>query len=70
MFPDVKGEIQGGADYIVWEPYAVLGIHIRLGLSKKFFGTKLEARIGWQFGRYQFPDIFVYDLIATSNTRN
>ncbi|HEY1817677.1 MAG TPA: BamA/TamA family outer membrane protein [Kofleriaceae bacterium] len=59
LVPDVKGEIEGGLDYIVWEPYAVLDAHIRLGLSKKFFGTKLQARIGWQLGYYDFPDVYV-----------
>ena len=65
VFPDVKGEIEGGLDYIVWEPYAVLGAHVRLGLSKKFFGTKLQARIGWQLGLFDFPDVFVDKPTAT-----
>jgi translocation and assembly module TamA len=59
VFPDVKGEVEGGLDYIVWEPFAVLGAHVRVGLSSKFFGTKLQARVGWQFGVYDFPDVFV-----------
>ena len=65
IFPDVKGEIEGGLDYIVWEPYSVLDGHIRLGLSKKFFGTKLQARIGWQLGFYDFPEVFVDKPTAT-----
>ena len=59
VFPDVTGEVEGGLDYIVWEPFAVLGAHVRLGLSSKIFGTKLQVRVGWQFGAYYFPDVFV-----------
>ena len=59
VFPDVKGEVEGGLDYVVWEPFAVLGAHVRLGLSSKFFEKKLEVRLGWQFGVYDFPDVFV-----------
>jgi translocation and assembly module TamA len=59
VFPDVKGELEGGFDYIVWEPYAVLGAHIRLGISLPVFTKKLMARVGWQLGVYDFPDVYV-----------
>jgi translocation and assembly module TamA len=59
VFPDVKGEVEGGLDYIVWEPYAVLGAHVRLGISLPVFTKKLMARVGWQLGVYDFPDLYV-----------
>jgi translocation and assembly module TamA len=59
LFPDVKGEVEGGLDYIVWEPYAVLGVHIRLGVSMPVFTKKLTVRLGWQLGLYDFPDVYV-----------
>ena len=65
VVPDVVGQVDGGLDYIVWEPYAVLGAHTRVSLSTPVFTKKLQARIGWQFGVYDFPDVYVDKPTAT-----
>ena len=59
LVTDLKGEIEGGLDYVVWEPYAVLGAHIRVGLSRPFWHHHVQVRVGWQFGLYDFPDVYV-----------
>jgi translocation and assembly module TamA len=65
LFPDIKGAVEGGLDYIVWEPYAVLGAHTRVSISTPLGTPKLQLRVGWQFGVYDFPDIYVDKPTAT-----
>jgi outer membrane protein assembly factor BamA len=54
--PDVRGDLEGGADYLVYEAYSKLGAHVRLGLTKPWFDKKLELRVGWQYQVNGFPE--------------
>jgi outer membrane translocation and assembly module TamA len=56
FLPDVRGDIEGGADYLVYEAYSKLGSHVRLGLTKPWFDRKLELRVGWQYQVNGFPE--------------
>jgi translocation and assembly module TamA len=55
---DLRGEIEGGADYLVYEAYSKLGTHARLGLSWPIT-KKLQIRVGWLYEIADFPDIYV-----------
>ncbi|HET9989988.1 MAG TPA: BamA/TamA family outer membrane protein, partial [Kofleriaceae bacterium] len=55
FLPDVRGDIEGGVDYRVYEAYSKLGAHVRLGLAKPWFERKLELRVGWQYQVNDFP---------------
>ncbi|MEO6776636.1 MAG: BamA/TamA family outer membrane protein [Kofleriaceae bacterium] len=59
FLPDVRGDLEAGADYLVYEAYSKLGAHVRLGLAKPWFDRKLELRIGWQYQVNDFPDTYV-----------
>jgi len=60
---DVKGEIEGGADYITSEAFTTEGLRARLGLSSPLGWSKLEARIGWMYGYYWFPEARINNAI-------
>lgn len=53
--PELRGDVEGGADYLVYEAYSKLGAHARLGLSRPWFEKKLELRVGWQYQVNGFP---------------
>jgi outer membrane translocation and assembly module TamA len=59
FLPDVRGDVEGGADYLVYEAYSKLGVHVRLGLTKPWFERKLELRVGWQYEVNDFPASYV-----------
>ena len=59
--PDLRGEVEGGVDYLAYEAYAKLGTHLRLGLSWPLFTKKLQLRVGWQYQINDFPDKYVDD---------
>ncbi len=61
FLPDVKGDVEGGVDYLVYEAYAKLGAHVRLGLASPIFTKKLQIRIGWNYQINDFPTIYVDD---------
>lgn len=61
FLPDVKGDVEGGIDYLVYEAYAKLGAHIRLGLASPIFTKKLQLRVGWLYQINDFPSIYVDD---------
>jgi outer membrane protein assembly factor BamA len=57
FFPNVKGEVEGGADYLTIEDYTETGARARVGLSAPLWTDKLIARVGWTFGVYSFSQI-------------
>lgn len=59
FIPDLRGEVEGGVDYLAYEAYAKLGTHLRLGLSQPIFTKKLQIRVGWQYQINDFPDKYV-----------
>jgi outer membrane protein assembly factor BamA len=60
---DLRGEAEAGADYLVYEAYAKLGTHVRLGLSQPI--TKwLQVRVGWLYQINDFPETYVRQDVA------
>ncbi|HEY6034480.1 MAG TPA: BamA/TamA family outer membrane protein [Kofleriaceae bacterium] len=57
--PELRGDGEIGADYLVYEAYSKLGAHVRLGLAKPWFERRLELRIGWQYQVNDFPNSYV-----------
>lgn len=55
--PYVKGEAEGGADYLQLEAYRMQGFRARLGIGSPILTPKVEARVGWIFGYYEFHDV-------------
>jgi outer membrane protein assembly factor BamA len=55
--PDLKGDIEGGADYQTVEAYTLEGFRGRLGLSSPLGTPKLQLQIGWQIARYTFSTL-------------
>ena len=62
FWPYVRGEAEGGADYLQLEAYRMQGFRARLGVGFPVFTPKVEARIGWIFGYYEFHDL--HELIV------
>jgi len=54
--PYVRGEVEGGADYLQLEAYRTQGFRARVGLVSPIVTPKVEARIGWVFGYYEFRE--------------
>lgn len=59
--PEIKGDVEGGVDYLVYEAYAKLGAHVRLGIASPIFTKKLQLRVGWLYQINDFPSIYVDD---------
>jgi translocation and assembly module TamA len=59
--PEIKGDVEGGVDYLVYEAYTKLGAHVRLGISSPIFTKKLQLRVGWLYQLNDFPTIYVDD---------
>ncbi len=57
LHKDVKADMDGGLDYLKLEAYTTTGKRARLGVTMPFANRRIEARIGWQFGYYDFDDI-------------
>jgi len=49
--------VEGGADYLVYEAYAKLGVHVRTGLSGPLFTEKLRGSINWRYEVADFPSV-------------
>lgn len=64
FLPDLRGDVEAGVDYLVYEAYSKLGPHLRLGLSAPIFTKKLQIRIGWLYQIEDFPQIYVTDATA------
>jgi translocation and assembly module TamA len=64
FLPDLRGDVEAGVDYLVYEAYSKLGPHLRLGLSEPIFTKKLQIRIGWLYQIEDFPQIYVADATA------
>lgn len=54
---DVKGEVEGGYDYVTLEGYLQQGARALLGISAPLGTPRLTARVGVQYANYKFPDI-------------
>ena len=67
FIPDLRGEVEGGVDYLAYEAYAKLGSHVRLGLSWPLFTKTLQIRVGWQYQINDFPDKYVDDATAANS---
>ncbi|MEO8841010.1 MAG: BamA/TamA family outer membrane protein [Kofleriaceae bacterium] len=64
FLPNLRGEVEAGVDYLVYEAYSKLGPHLRLGLSEPIFTKLLQIRIGWLYQIDDFPQIYVADDTA------
>ena len=64
FLPDVRGDVEVGADYLVYEAYSKLGAHGRLGLASPLHWKELQARIGWLVQIDSFPQTYVVDDAA------
>jgi outer membrane protein assembly factor BamA len=54
---DVKGELEGGLDYLTLEAYRVEGLYGRLGLSTPLGTPRVQLRVGWLLGLYRFAHV-------------
>jgi outer membrane protein assembly factor BamA len=59
LWTDVKGDVEGGLDYLTFEAYTRAGGHGRLGLAMPLATWHLQLRVGWQVTATSFPDVFV-----------
>ncbi|CAN5294399.1 hypothetical protein BH11MYX1_BH11MYX1_11500 [soil metagenome] len=59
--PEIKGDVEGGVDYLVYEAYSKLGAHVRLGIASPIFTKKLQLRVGWLYQINDFPTVYVDD---------
>nr|HEX4313778.1 BamA/TamA family outer membrane protein [Kofleriaceae bacterium] len=57
LFPNVKGELEGGLDYLTIEAYTQTGARARVGISGPLGTDKLQARVGWTFAVYSFSNV-------------
>ncbi|MDB4953021.1 MAG: surface antigen [Myxococcales bacterium] len=55
--PYVKGEIEGGADYLPIEAYTLKAVRVRLGLSTPLGIQRLQLRVGWQLAAISFANL-------------
>jgi translocation and assembly module TamA len=54
---DVKGEVEGGYDYVTLEGYLQQGSRVLLGISTPLGTPRLTAHVGIQYANYNFSDI-------------
>ncbi|HUS30314.1 MAG TPA: BamA/TamA family outer membrane protein [Kofleriaceae bacterium] len=55
--PGVKGELQGGYDYVTLEGFVEYGPLVRLGISSPLGTPRLQGHLGWQFANYTFGNL-------------
>jgi translocation and assembly module TamA len=65
LLTNLKGDVEAGVDYLVYEAYSTLGTHARLGLSEPIFTKKLQIRVGWLYQIVDFPDKYVDPAAVT-----
>jgi outer membrane protein assembly factor BamA len=54
---DVKGEVEGGLDYLTIEAYRIEGLHLRLALTTPLGTPRLQLRAGLLLGDYSFAHL-------------
>jgi outer membrane protein assembly factor BamA len=54
---DVRGDLEGGLDYLALEAYTMQGARLRLGAGMPLAQRRLHVRVGWQLAGYDFVDI-------------
>jgi translocation and assembly module TamA len=59
LFPDVKADVEAGVDYLVYEAYAKLGAHGRLGVTAPLGTPRLQLRLGWQYEAARFESVYI-----------
>lgn len=59
LHEDVKADVEGGLDYLKLEAYTTTGARARVGIGMPFANRRVETRLGWQFGYYDFTDVSV-----------
>lgn len=57
LYRDIKGDIEGGLDFLTLEAYTTTGGRARVGLERPFLSKRVQARIGWQLGYHKFTDL-------------
>lgn len=57
MRRDVKGEVEGGYDYVTLEGYLQKGSRVRLGVRSPIGTPRLQAQAGIQLASYEFDNI-------------
>lgn len=55
--PYVRGDIEGGLDYLTVEAYTTKAARIRLGVSLPLWTQRLQLRVGWQLAAITFADL-------------
>ena len=57
LYPNLTADLEGGLDYLKLEAYTTTGARVRLGASLPLANRRVQARIGWQLGYYDFADV-------------
>jgi outer membrane protein assembly factor BamA len=57
LHPNVTADADGGLDYLRLEAYTIAGARARLGVGMPLANRRVQTRIGWQFGLYDFEDL-------------
>jgi len=57
LYPTLDADLEGGLDYLKLEAYTTTGARVRTGVSLPLAKQRVQLRLGWQFGYYDFTDL-------------
>ena len=66
LFTNVKGDVEGGLEYLRLEAYTRTGPRAALGFTVPLWERKLQLRIGWQYAYWYFAHVYIDPATAAS----
>jgi outer membrane protein assembly factor BamA len=64
LLPDVRADVETGADYLTVEAYTIVGLHARLSLSTPLGTPRVVVRAGYLIAVNEFRDIQIDQVTA------